>query len=324
MFEINIVRFAVIVYIGLGGFMAFLLWRNPAASNALPNAGIVLAGLLPAFIAILPYWKKIEITNNYNLVLFFDEESRQVINTGLFSPYLRAYHNLYVVDNPSDLKSREISDDEVPEDSAKQYWPVFHHEKGLDLIERLVLNSFANEFHVRWNIEYQSKQTPTGKTRTGSFVGNTQSKTIQTSSLNKMLEHNQLFKGRLVNFDWPSFELPPNSKFLIQEKEGSRVITIEIPSVSGLITMSISPSHSGIAPGGVWGVFKPNDSLSVLEYRTEIKLTYRSNAIDSKAIKRWFDNISRNISKFDWETIDSEVERSLMRQLLVNPAQSNN
>ena len=127
----NVVRIAVSLYIVLGSFAAFHLWRNAAAPNALQNAGIILAGLIPAFIAVLPYvHKTTKLKNEYNLVIFFNEESKQVIQTGLFSPYLRAYFNLFGNLQSSDLMSREIEDKEVSKDTAKQYWPFFHNEKG--------------------------------------------------------------------------------------------------------------------------------------------------------------------------------------------------
>lgn len=312
--SLSMVRFAVLAYLVLGAWVAISLWRNPAAPNSLQTAGVLLAALLPALIAVLPLSTPTELKREYNLVIFFDEESKQVVQTHLFSPYLTAYFHLFAGLAPSDLKSREIKDEEVPEGSGKQYWPTFHKEKGLDLIERLMLMTFVNENHMRWDIEYQSHATPLGVSREGKF-GEQKFTTINVAKLSPMLEHNQLFRGKPIIHSWPSFTVPPGSKFSVQGDNQSRTISIDITHHDSL-TISISPSSAGVAPSGVWGLLPPNKSLIALQYRTIVKLKYRPHATDGQVLARWFENTSAMVAKLDWATIDSELERTLMRKKL--------
>ncbi len=316
MFEIpNVVRIAVSLYIVLGGFAAFYLWRNAAAPNALQNAGIILAGLIPAFIAVLPYvLKTTELKNESNLVIFFNEESKQVIQTGLFSPYSSAYFSLFANLSPSDLISREIEDKEIPKDSAKQYWPFFHKERGFDLIERLILSTFAREFCGHWDVDYQLQQTPQGESKRGKY-SDRDSKEIKVFKIASQFEHNQLIRDHSLDIVPPYFKLPSNSKFSVQSDVRKRTIIIENPGI-GPLTISISPSGAGVAPGGVWGLITPNENLVALEYNATTKLRYRPYATNSKVYKRWFENISAAIEKLDWAKIDSDVERTLMRKML--------
>ncbi len=73
--SINIVRIAVLIYLALGIYVSIALWRNPAAPNSLQNAGVLLAALLPALIAVLPLSTPSELKKEFNLVIFFDEKN---------------------------------------------------------------------------------------------------------------------------------------------------------------------------------------------------------------------------------------------------------
>lgn len=158
----SIVRFVVILYILLGGFAAILLWRNAAAPTSLQNSGIILAGLLPALIAVLPYLRGHQLSKDVNLTLFFNESTKQVITSGLLSPYSRAYSSMFANLNQEDFKARKIEDSKVPKGNAKQYFPLFHKETGFNLVERLVLISLIDKFHNHWDIEFHSNSEPTG------------------------------------------------------------------------------------------------------------------------------------------------------------------
>ncbi len=312
--SLTMVRIAVLVYLALGTYVAVSLWRNPAAPNSLQTAGVLLAALLPALITVLPLSTPSELKKEFNLVLFFDEESKQVVQTHLFSPYLAAYFNLFANLDPSELKSRDIKDEEVPKGTAKQHWPYFHKEKGLDLIERLMLTTFAAENHMRWDVEYQTRAGPAGSTREGKF-GKQEFSTINVGKLASMLQHNRLFRGKPIILGWPSFKVPPGSRFSAHGDDQSRTMSVYVPQ-HGSLSISMSPSRSGAAPSGVWGLIPPSENLVAMEYRTVVKLKYRPHAVEGDVLRRWFDNTTAMVARLDWATIDSEVERTLMRQML--------
>ena len=62
----NIVRISVLAYLFIGLYVAVTLWKNPAAPNSLQSAGVLLAALLPAFIAVMPLSTPSELKKEFN------------------------------------------------------------------------------------------------------------------------------------------------------------------------------------------------------------------------------------------------------------------
>ncbi len=108
------------------------------------------------------------------------------------------------------------------------------------------------------------------------------------------------------------------SKVLVRGDDRSRTVSVDLPG-HGSMEISTAPSGGGVSPGGAWGLLASSAGLVTLEYRTTLKLQYRPHAANAKAIRRWFDNTSEMISRFDWATIDSKLERDLVRRSLVRP-----
>lgn len=113
----------------------------------------------------------------------------------------------------------------------------------------------------------------------------------------------------------PWFHLPSKSTISVNSNDISRSIVITIPN-EGSLEISIFPSTCTSAENGVWGVFLPNDDLAVLRYNVNIKLKYRPYSINGKYYLRWYKNVLESFQVLDWETIDANIEKSLLRNLL--------
>ncbi len=74
----QIVKVALICYGFFACGLIFLLWRNAAAPDALRNAGIVVASILPVALLVLPYLSPETIEKRLTYVLLFDSESKQI------------------------------------------------------------------------------------------------------------------------------------------------------------------------------------------------------------------------------------------------------
>jgi hypothetical protein len=86
----NSVRLAIVFYIFAGAATAVLLWRNSANPDALKNAGILFAGVIPALIAILPYFSQRVDTRRFVYALFYDSTLKIFASTAdRFAGYLR-------------------------------------------------------------------------------------------------------------------------------------------------------------------------------------------------------------------------------------------
>ena len=87
MFEsFNIVKLGIIFYVVIAIPVTIFLWRNSAAPDGIRNSGIMIVGLLPALLAVLPYLKIQELKKEFIFSLFFDEGKMQVEQVGIFTP----------------------------------------------------------------------------------------------------------------------------------------------------------------------------------------------------------------------------------------------
>lgn len=319
MFETpNIVRLAVGIYVLLGVFVVFSLWWNAAATDATQNTGIVLAGLLPALIAVLPYLEKKELKREFVLALFFDEATQKVVFGDVDGPYVRAYHSVFANLNDSDFRPVPRLDSEGNEVAQNVSWPDFHSTIGWDLIERALLNKISTTFLGHWDMEFLSPHnTPHGTQRMGK-MGRGSNLKLPMSKIASRFNHNRLIRDRAETLAPPFLNLPPESEVRTSQDEFRRDILI-INRFAKPLRISTAPSSGGIAPRGVWGVLKSSNGLHILLYSVEIVLDLPrwSRSPEAKPYVRWFDNIAESLAGLDWNAIDQEIERGLFRQLLL-------
>jgi len=305
----NSVRLAIVFYIFAGAATAVLLWRNSANPDALKNAGILFAGVIPALIAILPYFSQRVDTRRFVYALFYDSTLKRVVPIGAYDPYLRAYHSVFT----------NLGNEDFLADAAKtqtDYWMG----RGLDLIERAIVIEIAGKFMVHWNIqEFPSQLTPMGQTNRYNLGLDQPQQKIEMQDVRKVFAQNELISKPDHDLIFSSFSLPPCGAIRTKKSDSNlsmRTIIIDTCEVS--VTIMITPSASGGLPGGVWGIVGPSANLGLLEYsvETQAKFAWARQTSETKLYETWVANLNSVLEKFDWSHVDNEAEKLLMRQML--------
>lgn len=303
----NIVKLALIIYLIFGIFVFILLWRNSRATDSIQNAGILLAGLIPALIAVLSYLKPTITNDDFELVLFYNESSQSLIYTNLFDPYTTAYMDLF-----TNLNERHFSFNKTNE--TNNTWSIFHKNQGMDFIERLLLLKYIKKFHMHWDIELNKKIVPTGMQITGKYK-DTKSRKVSIREITKNLNHNPLLYQEWGSISIPSTEVPHNIKVQFKINPYSREYIIIKPGSFNL-KINIIASTAAPAPSGVWGLVKPDEDLRILQYTVYTSFRYNKNTINGERYKHWYNNIKDELNSLDWGSINKEVESSLLRKML--------
>jgi hypothetical protein len=305
----NFVKLAIGVYLFAGAAAAILLWRNSANPDAIKNAGILFAGVIPALIAILPYMTARVENKRLEYALFYDNNLKRIVPIGTYDPYLRAYHNVF-----ANLKNEDFSADAAK--TQTDYWKG----RGLDLIERAILIEVAAKFQVHWNIqEFSSKLTPMGETARFNLGLDQPQQKIEMKDVRKVFAYNELVSKPEHDLIFPSFSLPPCGAIHAKKSDSNvPTRTIIIDTCDVRVTITITPSASGGLPGGVWGIVGSSAHLGLLEYsvETQAKFAWAKQTSETKLYERWVANLNSALEKFDWSNVDREAEKLLMRQML--------
>lgn len=310
----SIVKIGVSLYFVLGSFVVYTLYQYSNAQDSLQNTGIILAGLLPAFIAILPYWKQASLENHSSITIFFDESIRGPIMPGWKSSYSDSYFELFSNLNQNSFIMERL-ENEVDENNTQiNYWWRFQNEDGFDLAERLVLQKLASKFMGHWNIQFRSSKTARGKTTRASF-GKSKKLKLQFNQLRDKFKHNSIVDTQWHSFSPPFLTVPPETKLEIENDEWKRIIRFKLDE-SAEIEIVLLKSSAGIAPNGIWGLLNPNPNLALIDYDLNIKLKYYKHRNKSESYERWFNNISDALGELDWEQIDLKTEENIKRRIL--------
>ncbi len=192
------------------------------------------------------------------------------------------------------------------------------------MIERAVLLKIASKFGASWDVKFVSRLTPGGKEIQGEF-GETSGKIIRMDKLKEKFRHNKLIYDKWAGLVPPSFILPPNSSIetLLTGQGEHNLRSILIKSREAELEISIRTHSGGTAEGGIWGILPPNKNLYTLSYRITVKIRLApwKDTPTSKVYERWYENMINSLSELDFQSIDKEVEKALMRQMLESSRQ---
>ena len=308
MFDSNLVRIFATIYIICSGFALWLLWHNSAAPDALKNTGLLLASLLPVLIAVLPYIKEEKSLRHFVFDLFYDTQTKEIIGGDKFSSYDSNY--MYMFTNLS----------LVPDALTAKDFSEVMDKKGLDIIEKGIIQSLLSKFMMHWDIETRKFQGPIGSSESASWVSQLNSEAIQLSDIQNIFKHNPLIskQGVLVQ---PKLSKPPKSIIKIKNEDKARAFIIENPYSS--IEIVIRPSMAEVAQQGIWGIVasdpKNKNRYFAIEYKVIITFVQkRANvyAPEMKNYKMWFENICDTLQRFDWGTVDRQIENRLNREAI--------
>ena len=303
----QIVKVSLICYGVFACVSILLLWRNASAPDALKNAGIVVASILPIAISALPYLTLETIEKRLNYMLLFDTDLKRITQGRVPNPYFIAYIPMFA--NIPDIENA-FSADNFSDLMGKQ---------GLDFVERGVLEGLLSTFQLAWDIVPTSKFKGPGFSSLEYAQGTSTEKTeISLPQLQAIFKHNRWIPqpGVVVN---PQLVLPPNSQFGVESNEQGRTIKITNPMLSVKITMS--PQMGGVQQQGIWGVQSPDpqnmNRYNAVFFRVSISGELNRTRVHSPEMtiyRRWFENITEALSRFDWERIDNDIQQTSLRE----------
>jgi hypothetical protein len=302
----DVVRCVVIICAVLALLSFALIWQNASAPDALKNTGILLAATVTVLLSVLPYFRKEHLKTRYSLVLLFDSKEHTLITGESWNAYAGAYMEMFT--NLSQIK------DAVQGDGFSE----FMGPKGLDIIEKGLLQILMTGFQSNWDLIRTESETPNfhsvelanGPARNG--------KEFTISSIRTKFHGNPLIttEGVLIN---EIMVLPPASDITIERKGNIRAISIKNPYV--VLTIKFQPTSSGVLQQGVWGILSPDKAdmnrYSGINFQVEICMDQRSWYLpDNDSYKRWFQNICDFVAELDWRQVESKVEKATNRRAI--------
>jgi hypothetical protein len=303
----NLVKAALVLFIIGAGFSVYILWRNASAPDALKNAGIVVASILPVALSIFPYLTLETVQKRLNYMLLFDSEAKKISYGQIPNHYFVAYIPMFA--NLPD------NDDAF---SANSFTELMG-KQGLDFVERGVLEGLLSQFSSGWDIVKQSKFKGPGFTSGDYTLGSSKEKTeVSLAQLRKVFDHNPLISrpGVVVS---SKLVLPPKTDLRVEPNEQGRTLNIS-NSMLG-VKIAISPGAGWVQQHGIPGVLYPDpenmNRYSTVFFRVTISGELNRTRVHSPEMgvyRRWFDNLTDTLSRFDWETIDNDIQQTSLRK----------
>lgn len=308
MYDTFIVRIALVLYVLIAGFAVFILGRNSAAPDSLKNVGILIASILPVLIAVLPYLNSEKIEKHFTFALFYDSTSKHIISGNGWNPYSSCYIHMFtnLSQVPDALKAENFS--EVME------------SKGLNLIEKGIVEALLLKFSTHWDIETRKFEGPVSNSESWGSDSKLKTEPVELAKLQEMFKHNPLITkpGILVS---THIHLPPDCKISAEISDKSRTIVFRNSYVT--LKIIIHASSGMVAQQGIWGVLVPDaknmNRYYVIEYKVDSTLfinRLRTYSPEMKHYRRWFENVCDTLSGYDWNVVNKKIERSLNREAI--------
>lgn len=308
MYDTFIVRIALIIYVLIAGFAVFILGRNSAAPDSLKNVGILLASILPVLIAVLPYLNPERIEKHFTYVLFYDSKDGVIITGDKWNPYSSSYMHMFT----------NLS--EVPESLKAKNFSELMDARGLDIIEKGIIEAFLMKFSTHWDIEAKKFEGPASVSESWGSTSKFKTNPMPLAEVQRTFGYNPIIakSGVLVGMN---LNLPPDSKIICKSKDKSREIIFSNPYVN--LQINFRASSGMVAQQGIWGVLKPDpqnmNRYYLVEYRVDAIMTIKRTKTYSpemKSYRRWYENICDILSGCDWGVVDKKIEKSLQRDAI--------
>lgn len=304
-----VVQAMLAIYFAIAAIAVFLLWQNAAAPDALKNASIALASILPLVVSVFPYLNAEKLESKFTYILLYDSKEKRIIAGNppnvYFSSYINMFTNLSLVPGATELDN----------------WTQLQGPPGLDIVEKGILSELLITFGHNWDIiKTNVFRGPMFESYGFSNGPSTESAKVSIEELRKMFVHNRLVttQGVIVS---PVLVLPPKSKLVARHDENSRSFTITNPYVT--LKVSFDIGSGGAAQHGIWGVLEPDandmNRYYAVHYEVSAVMTLNRFKVHSPwmgSYRRWYANISDLLSKHDWEKVDEKIERFITRQAI--------
>ncbi len=307
MTDSNITRIAVALYSILAGTCVFFLWKNSSAPDAVKNSGILIASILPVLLSVLPYWHAERISNQLTFALFYDSKSKNFITGEMNNPYEKSYCMHMFVNADKAIDALTISN--VGE---------LDGPKGLDIIEKGILDNMMLKFGTYWNVTPVENIGPVFSSK-GSMIGEDIGGVgIANKEIRSIFKHNHLMSAE-DTLVYRQLVLPPASTISLTQSSALRSVSIKNPKMTTVITIQVA--GFSVAQHGVSGMFEPDPSdmnrYYGVQYLVSIVSTinrFETYSPNISLYKQYHSNIVDGLSEFDWKTINKRIEESLWKK----------
>ena len=295
------IRIVLVLYLIIAAIATWILFRNPDAEDFPKNAGIFFVGIVPILLALYPYLKIDRKSIQANLVLIYDTHSGEIINGPKGSEYLRRYGTML-----SNLDKTEAL-------SSKSYDELFSG-KGINIVEKGILEAILFEFHGGWDIENNPREG-FNVSSPGTPILTTESIEIPIHEIRaSFLSNPYITDPEVFRAPRDYMSLPPESKIVV-EGDGNIRKTIKLENPILPVKLHIMASGATPATDGIWGL--RDEDLSryyVIDFYITLSAETKWAQRYPKNIGKywnWFNNLSSICRSFDWKVIE---EKDILRQ----------
>lgn len=311
----------LVFYVIIAFGASLFLWINIDSPDSLKNIGILFSSVLPVAISVLPYLNTVTIERQYTYRLFFDNTIGGLVlgddRSAYSLAYLRVFSNIprnkggQTMPSPSSqMETAYALDANNPGD--------FLSQRGLDIIERAVLEELMLKFGLSWDKNQQTIKIKiinnTTIVPTSGFSG----EFIDLPHIRTLFRHNKIISNpqTLASF---GIVLPPRTKISPKFGQGPRELVISNRYAS--IKIIMSPYSSEVLPHGVLDIL-PDDSQNMAKYyyldfhvSIFVKFARLQNfSHKMKVYRLWVDNLISALGQCDWDKISEETDKKLFRQ----------
>jgi hypothetical protein len=303
-----LVKTLLIVYVVIAVVAVLILWRNASAPDALKNVGIVFASVLAVVLSVLSYIGPEKIERRFTYLLLCDGKTKQITLGIENNAYESAYRMMF----------SNVS--KIPSFISVDGYGELMGNKGFDLIEKGIIESMLLQFQMVWDVVPNQLSGP-GMTGMEFAGGPGKGKTVVTTeTIRTIFKHNRLISTPEVILV-PELLLPPDTTIETAQSEASRIIRIINPMLN--VEIKITFVMGGVQQQGIWGV-QPADSSDMNRYqgvlfRVSLVGSFdstRSHSPEMVGYRRWFENVSTILQRFDWEKVDSDIFKQKNREAI--------
>jgi hypothetical protein len=302
MYNSIIIKVALSFYSVGAGFVVWFLWKNTDAPNAFQNAGILFASIIPVLILVSPLLKAEKLEKVFLYTLFFDYKNKEITVGQGHNPYLSGYLSMFT------NTSLSIGGDPNSRDECTDIFKP----KGMDIIEKGVLQTLMGKFGAHWDIEPKELRGPVYTSITWSNNSKLKVETISLARLKTIFKHNQTIShpGTIVH---SKLSMPPGS-FRVDCDANPATRTFVFNNSYSCLKIQIVDAGGAILQQGIKGVILPDTDDTnrywAESYKVSISMDLKKTKAyspDMKFHRRWFANITDSLSVYDWQSIEKNL-----------------
>jgi hypothetical protein len=277
-----------------------LVWKNAGASDAVKNASVIFASILPIAITVFAYLVPEKMERHMTCLLIYDDSRKSLTFGSIDNKYSISYIPV----------TANISATNMP--TLNNYSDLIG-PTGLNLIERGVVECLVYNFSMWWNFQTTSYKGFGGELSKLARGDNSDKTVIKSEKLKEIFSHNPII-NLPEGVTGHQLCLPPASHIEIDTSEIMRKILIRNGMYS--VEINILALAGGYLQRSIPGIIEidpinPNRFAEVLYLVDLVGKTGigNANSTEMALYKNWFENVWTSISKLDWGKIEETIKQ---------------